>query len=50
MMATLINGLALQSMLEKINVHTRLMSSLTIDQVCESYIRRRAIRHLQKAD
>lgn len=48
MMATLINGMALQSALEKQGVDTRLMSSLKIDQVCELFIRRRAIRHLEK--
>ena len=48
MMATIINGMALQSLLEKNNIYTRLMSSINIEQVCEPYIRRRAIRHLEK--
>lgn len=48
MLATVINGMALQSSLEKMNVHTRLMSSINIEQVCEPFIRRRAIRHLEK--
>ena len=48
MMATLINGMALQSALEKQGIYTRLMSSIKIDQVCELFIRRRAIRHLEK--
>ncbi len=48
MIATLINGMALQSALEKIGVHTRLMSAIEIREVAEPYIRRRAIRHLEK--
>lgn len=48
MMATLINSMALQSHLEKIGCHTRLMSGFNVDQVCEPFIRRRAIRHLEK--
>ena len=48
MLATLINGMALQSALEKSGVYTRLMSSLNIEDVCEPYIRRRAIRHMEK--
>ena len=48
MLATLINGMALQSALEKIGVYTRLMSGIPIAQVCEPFIRRRAVRHLEK--
>ena len=48
MLATVINAMALQSALEKSGMYTRLMSGITIDQVCEQFIRRRAIRHLEK--
>ena len=48
MLATLINSMALQSHLEKLECDTRLMSGFNIDQVCEPFIRRRAIRHLEK--
>lgn len=48
MLATVINGMALQASLEKIGVKTRLQSALVMDQVAEPYIRRRAIRHLEK--
>ena len=48
MLATVINGMALQSALEKQGAYTRLMSGIAMEQVCESYIRRRAIRHLEK--
>jgi uridylate kinase len=48
MLATLINGLAVQDALEKQGVPTRVMTALTINQVAEPYIRRRAIRHLEK--
>lgn len=48
MLATIINAMALQSALEKSGMYTRLMSGITIDQVCEQFIRRRAIRHLEK--
>lgn len=48
MLATLMNALALQDALEQINVPVRVMSALIIDQICEPYIRRRAIRHLEK--
>ena len=48
MLATVINGLALQSALEKININTRLMSAVKIDEIAEPFIRRRAIRHLEK--
>ncbi len=48
MLATVINGMAMQAMLEKIGVFTRLQSALHMEQVAEPYIRRRAIRHLEK--
>lgn len=48
MLATVINGMALQGSLESKGIYTRLMSALNIQQVCEPYIRRRAIRHLEK--
>ena len=48
MLATIINGLALQDALEKCSIQTRLMSSIEMNKVCEPYIRRRAIRHLEK--
>ena len=48
MLATVINALALQDALEHINCYTRVMSALRIEQVCEPYIRRRAVAHLAK--
>lgn len=48
MLATVINGMALQSALEKQGVYTRLQSAIKMDQVAEPYIRRRAISHLEK--
>ena len=48
MLATVINCMALQSFLEKIGCDTRLLSGFNIDQVCEPFIRRKAIRHLEK--
>jgi uridylate kinase len=48
MLATVINSLALQSSLEKIDVPCRVMSSLTVNAVCEKYVKRRAERHLEK--
>ncbi len=48
MLATLINGLAVQDALEKHGVPTRVMSAIQVNQVAEPYIRRRAIRHLEK--
>ena len=48
MLATVINSLALQSKIKKLNVECRVMSSITIDAVCEKYIMRRAERHLEK--
>lgn len=49
MLATVINGLALQSALESIGIQTRLMTALKMENVAEPYIRRRAIRHLEKS-
>ena len=49
MLATVINSLALQDALEKNGVPARVMSALPIHQVCEDYIRRRAVRHLEKS-
>jgi uridylate kinase len=48
MLATVMNGLALQDTLEAMNVETRLMSAIRMETVAEPYIRRRAIRHLEK--
>ena len=48
MLATVMNSLAMQSELEKIDVHTRVISAIPMDQICEPYIRRRAVRHLEK--
>lgn len=48
MLATVMNGLALQYFLEKIGVETRVQSAITMQEVCEPYIRRRAMRHLEK--
>jgi uridylate kinase len=48
MLATVINGMALQSNLEHHGMYTRLMSGLKMDQVCEPFIKRRADRHLEK--
>ncbi len=48
MLATVINGLALQSALESVGILTRLMTALKMESVAEPYIRRRAIRHLEK--
>jgi uridylate kinase len=48
MLATVINGMALQSTLEKHGVFTRLLSAIPMDKIAEPYIRRRAIRHLEK--
>lgn len=48
MLATVINGMALQAGLEKIGVYTRLQSAIKMEQVAEPYIRRRAIRHVEK--
>ena len=48
MLATVINGMALQAALEKEGVYTRLLSAIKMEQIAEPYIRRRAIRHLEK--
>jgi uridylate kinase len=48
MMATVINGMAIQSALEKQGIYTRLISAIEMKQIAEPYIRRRAIRHLEK--
>ncbi|HVZ55047.1 MAG TPA: UMP kinase [Chitinophagaceae bacterium] len=48
MLATVINGMALQASLEKIGVYTRLQSAIKMEQIAEPYIRRRAIRHVEK--
>jgi uridylate kinase len=48
MLATVINGLALQSALESIGIYTRMMTALKMESIAEPYIRRRAIRHLEK--
>jgi uridylate kinase len=48
MLATVMNSLALQDALESMDVATRVMSAVRINQVCEDYIRRRAVRHLEK--
>ncbi|MGA0543275.1 UMP kinase [Neotabrizicola sp. VNH66] len=48
MLATVMNALAMQSALEQVGVFTRVISAIPMDQVCEPYIRRRAVRHLEK--
>ena len=48
MLATVINSMALQSALETIHVKTRLLSAIKMEQICEPFIRRRAVRHLEK--
>ncbi len=48
MLATVMNSLAMQDTLERVGVFTRVMSAIRINQVCEDYIRRRAVRHLEK--
>jgi len=48
MLATVMNALAMQGALEKLGIHTRVISAIPMDQVCEPYIRRRAVRHLEK--
>ncbi len=48
MLATMINSMALQSSLENLNVKTRLMSAIKMDEIAEPFIRRRAVRHLEK--
>jgi uridylate kinase len=48
MLATCINGLALQSALDKAGIETRMQSAIPMNSICESYIKRRAVRHLEK--
>ncbi len=48
MLATVMNALAMQSALERTGVYTRVISAIPMDQICEPYIRRRAVRHLEK--
>jgi uridylate kinase len=48
MLATVLNALALQNMLEKIDMDTRVLSAISMMQICEPYIRRRALRHLER--
>ncbi|MBB5220890.1 uridylate kinase [Amaricoccus macauensis] len=48
MLATVMNALAMQSAIENLGIHTRVVSAIPMDQVCEPYIRRRAVRHLEK--
>jgi uridylate kinase len=48
MIATIMNAIAMQDALEKIGVHTRVLSAIEVREICEPYIRRRAIRHLEK--
>ena len=48
MLATVMNALAVQNALEKIGVDTRVLSAIPMDTVCEPYIRRRAVRHMEK--
>lgn len=48
MLATVINAMALQSILEKNGMYTRLMSGIKMEQVCEPFIKRKAVRHLEK--
>ena len=49
MLATIINGMALQSALESLKIETRLQTAIKMEQIAEPYIRRRAIRHLEKS-
>ncbi|HKD53738.1 MAG TPA: UMP kinase [Steroidobacteraceae bacterium] len=48
MLATVMNALAMQDALESLGLHARVMSAIRINEVCEDYIRRRAVRHLEK--
>ena len=48
MLATVMNGLAVQNALEQLGVQTRLLSAIEMRQIAEPYIRRRAVRHLEK--
>ncbi len=48
MLATVMNALAMQSSMEELGIHCRVISAIRMDEVCEPYIRRRAVRHLEK--
>jgi uridylate kinase len=48
MLATVINSMALQDALEKVGLKTRLLSAIKMEQICEPFVRRRAVRHLEK--
>ncbi len=48
MLATVMNALAMQGALESLGIHSRVISAIPMDQICEPYIRRRAVRHLEK--
>ena len=48
MLATVMNALAMQSALEELNIYTRVISAITMNEIAEPYIRRRAVRHLEK--
>jgi len=48
MLATVINSMALQDALEKVGIKTRLLSAIKMEQICEPFVRRRAVRHLEK--
>lgn len=48
MLATIMNSLVMQDALEQIGMHARVMSAIVINEICEDYIRRRAVRHLEK--
>ncbi|HUP68257.1 MAG TPA: UMP kinase, partial [Acidimicrobiales bacterium] len=48
MLATVLNALAIQNTLERMNIDTRVLSAITMTQICEPYIRRRAIRHMER--
>ncbi len=48
MLATVMNALAMQAAMEELRIHTRVISAIPMDTVCEPYIRRRAVRHLEK--
>ena len=48
MLATLMNSLAMQDALEQLGMYARVMSAIKVNQICEDYIRRRAVRHLEK--
>ena len=48
MLATIMNAISIQDALEKLNVQTRTLSAITVSQISEPYIRRRALRHLEK--